>query len=118
MQLLLTLNDNEAKWLGRITPEDVSKQAVIRALILRARADADLLAQAVQDAKEGAKVEADHERTPGEKKGHTADDYREAVAEAGTLSGAARILGVAHSTVREQCVRHEIHVSSIDGVPE
>ena len=118
MQLLLTLNDNESNWLKDITPENVSKQSVIRALLLRAKADSGLLEQVVRDARESTTIEADHARKPGEKKGLSPEDYRSAVTKAGTLSGAADILGVARSTVREQCVRHDIYVRSIGGIPK
>lgn len=53
----------------------------------------------------------------GGRKGLTEEDYREAVEEAGTMAGAGRILDVDEKTVREQCVRHEIEVASLGGVP-
>ena len=108
MQVLLTLNDTEG----------TSKQALIRALMLHAKASPKMLDKAVRDAEKGAKIQADQEYGPGEKKGHSPQDYADAVAEAGTLSGAARILNVTHATVREQCKRHGIHVPSVGGVPE
>lgn len=53
----------------------------------------------------------------GGRKGYTPDDYAEAVEKAGSISGAARILDVDKSTVREQCIRHEINVPTIGDVP-
>jgi len=118
MQLLLSLNDNEAAFLEEVTPDGTSRQALLRALLLHAKTSPKLLQKAVREARAGATIKANHDKAPGEKAGHTAQDYRDAVAEAGTLSGAARILDVAHTTVREQCIRHRIPVPSIGGVPE
>jgi len=55
---------------------------------------------------------------PGGRVGYDADDYREAIEEHGTIRSAARELGVSRTTVREMCVRHEIEVKSLGGVPE
>lgn len=118
MQLLLSLNDNEASFLEEVTPEGTSRQALLRALLLHAKTSPKLLQKAVREARAGATIKADHDGTPGEKKGHSPQDYKDAVKEAGTLSGAARILDVAHTTVREQCIRHSIPVPSVGGVPQ
>lgn len=60
---------------------------------------------------------SDTEKSGGGRKGYTADDYRRAVEKARTMAGAARLLDVNDKTVREQCIRHEIEVPSIGGVP-
>lgn len=54
----------------------------------------------------------------GGRKGYSPVDYREAVEQEGSISGAARHLGVSKTTVRDQCIRHEITVSSLGHVPE
>jgi hypothetical protein len=54
----------------------------------------------------------------GQRKGFSPDDYREAVQKRGSLRGAAHELGVDRKTVRDQCIRHEIEVPSINGVPD
>lgn len=51
--------------------------------------------------------------TPGMRRGYDADDYRKAIAEAGSLSGAARALGVHRSTVREMVDLYEIDVPTL-----
>ena len=51
----------------------------------------------------------------GGRKGHSEADYREAIEEAGSISGAARLLDVGKSLVRRQCMRHEIPVPTLDG---
>ncbi len=51
----------------------------------------------------------------GGRKGHSEADYREAIEEAGSISGAARLLDVGKSLVRRQCIRHEIPVPTLDG---
>lgn len=50
----------------------------------------------------------------GGRKGLVPDDYRQAVNQAGSISGAARLLDVSKSTVRGQCQRHRIPVPSLD----
>lgn len=60
---------------------------------------------------------SDTKKSGGGRKGYTADDYRAAIQKARTMAGAARLLDVHDSTVREQCIRHEIPVPSIGGVP-
>lgn len=51
----------------------------------------------------------------GGRKGYSAEDYREAIEEAESISGAARLLDVDKSVVRNQCKRHEIPVPTLDG---
>ena len=51
----------------------------------------------------------------GGRKGYSEADYREAIEEAGSISGAARLLDVGKSLVRRQCIRHEIPVPTLDG---
>ncbi|MCS3676326.1 integrase [Salinibacter ruber] len=51
----------------------------------------------------------------GGRKGYSEADYREAIEEAGSISGAARLLDVGKSLVRRQCIRHEIRVPTLDG---
>ena len=51
----------------------------------------------------------------GGRKGYAEADYREAIEEAGSISGAARLLDVGKSLVRRQCMRHEIPVPTLDG---
>lgn len=51
----------------------------------------------------------------GGRKGYSEEDYREAVEEAGSMSGAARLLDVNESVVRRQCKRHEIPVPTLNG---
>lgn len=53
----------------------------------------------------------------GGRRGFDAEDYRKAIDEEGSIAGAARRLDVNESTVREQCIRHEIEVPSVGGVP-
>jgi hypothetical protein len=51
----------------------------------------------------------------GGRKGYSAEDYREAIEEARSISGAARLLDVDKSVVRNQCKRHEIPVPTLGG---
>ena len=51
----------------------------------------------------------------GGRKGYSEADYREAIEEAGSISGAARLLDVGKSLVRRQCIRHEIPVPTLGG---
>lgn len=51
----------------------------------------------------------------GGRKGYSEADYREAIDEAGSISGAARLLDVGKSLVRRQCMRHEIPVPTLGG---
>jgi integrase len=51
----------------------------------------------------------------GGRKGYSEEDYRKAIEEAGSISGAARLLDVGKSLVRRQCMRHEIPVPTLDG---
>ncbi len=53
----------------------------------------------------------------GGRRGFSPDDYRRAVEKEGSIAGAARRLDVNESTVREQCIRHEIEVPTIGGIP-
>jgi integrase len=53
----------------------------------------------------------------GGRRGLSPQQYRKAVQETGSISGAARHLEVSKTTVREQCIRHEIEVPTIGGVP-
>lgn len=54
----------------------------------------------------------------GQRKGLDANDYRRAVQKYGSMRAAAKKLDVSRPTVREMCVRHDIYVRSIDGVPK
>lgn len=54
----------------------------------------------------------------GARQGYDADDYRRAVQKHGSMRAAAKDLEVSRPTVRRMCVRHNIYVRSIDGVPE
>jgi hypothetical protein len=63
-------------------------------------------------------VEDDSERTPGQRKGLSVEEYRNAVMDRGSIRGASLELGVDRKTVRDQCIRHEIEVPSLGGVPE
>jgi len=51
----------------------------------------------------------------GGRKGYSADDYQAAIEDAGSISGAARLLDVDKSVVRNQCKRHEIPVPTLGG---
>lgn len=122
-QLMLTLNDREEKLLEDATPpseeqENFSRQDLIRALLLIMSDNQGLLEEAEDLAARGEKLHAEIQYRPGQSKGFTEKDYREAVKEEGSIKGAAESLGVTRTTVREQCVRHEIVVPTLGGVPE
>lgn len=122
-QLMLTLNAKEEELLEGATPADeesnsFSRQDLIRALLLITSDNEGLLKEAQQLAAEGEKIHAELRYRPGESKGLSEEDYREAVKEEGSIKGAAEMLGVTRTSVREQCVRYNIYVPSIKGVPE
>lgn len=117
-QLLLTLNDNEEEWLEEVTPEEASRQSLIRALMFEASQNGELLEVVQEGARADAKIPPKEQRMPGKKAGYGEEDYRAAIEKTGSMLGAAQELGVSRSTVREQCIRHDIHVPSIGGVPE
>jgi hypothetical protein len=136
-QLMLTLNGKEEKLLedatppleGAIeeaieeaTPEEepisFSRQDLIRALLLITTDDQGLLKEAQKCAAKGEKLREELKYRPGQAKGLGEEDYREAVQDEGSIKGAAEALGVTRTTVREQCVRYDIHVPSLGGVPE
>jgi len=54
----------------------------------------------------------------GQRKGLTEDEVRDAVKERGSMRGAADELDVTRTTIRDWCIRHDIEVPSIGGVPE
>ena len=58
-----------------------------------------------------------NERDAGGRLGYTADDYREAVAEHGSIRAASMALGVSRTTVRDMCRRYEIPVASLGDQP-
>ena len=53
----------------------------------------------------------------GGQKGYDHQDYRLAIHEAGSVRGAAKILGVNRKTVKEMAQIHEIIVPSCHGIP-
>ncbi|MFB6273980.1 MAG: hypothetical protein ABEL51_13905 [Salinibacter sp.] len=120
-QLMLTINDREKEFLENAAADleqDVSRQDLLRALMLLSNEDKGLLEEAQKLARRGEKLQPKLEYQPGEAKGLTEADYREAVREEGSILGASETLGVARTTVREQCKRYEIEVPTLGGVPE
>ncbi len=136
-QLMLTLNGKEEELLEDATPplegaieeaieeatpdeESIrfSRQDLIRALLLITSDDQGLLKEAQKFAAKGEKLRAELRYRPGQAKGLSEEDYREAVQDQGSIKGAAEELGVTRTTVREQCVRYDIHVPSLGGVPK
>ena len=118
-QLMLTLNGKEEKLLEDATPDDgFSRQDFIRALLLMASDYPTLFEKAQKRAAKGEKLREELKYRPGQAKGLGEEDYREAVQDQGSIKGAAEELGVTRTTVREQCVRYDIHVPSLGGVPK
>jgi hypothetical protein len=134
---MLTLNDKEEELLEDATPPleeaieetiekakpeekpiSFSRQDLIRALLLIISDDQGLLEEAQKRAAKGEKLREELKYRPGQAKGLSEEDYREAVKNEGSIKGAAEALGVTRTTVREQCVRYDIHVPSLGGVPE
>jgi len=127
-RLNLHLSQEEQDWLDEHTPDGATAQALVRAIIARVGAldaresGSDLhLSESQRMARQGLTLRdvspISVQRMGSGRKGYDADDYREAVQETGSISGAARMLGVSRATVREQCQRHEIPVESVGGVP-
>lgn len=117
-QLLLTLNENEEEWLEEVTPEDTSRQSLIRALMRFAMEERKILEIVKEEAAADTKIPPKKNRAPGEKVGYGEEEYRAAIEKTGSMLGAAQELGVSRATVRDQCIRYDIHVPSIGGVPE
>jgi len=90
---------------------------LLRAVLYLMDQDPDL-EQRVRTAASKDERLADGSSVAGQHKGYGEDDYASAIQESGSLAGAARILDVHSSTVREMAKIHEIEVASIGGVPE
>jgi hypothetical protein len=118
-QLTVSLHDEEAEFLQEAAEEaGVSRQSLLRAFLSLAHDHDDLLSEVQEAAQSGRRIEPEERPAAGQTKGLRPRDYRRAIAEAGTLSGAARILDVSRTSVREAAIRHDIPVESIGGVPE
>ncbi len=101
----------EERWLERNLPEDVRLQPLLRALLTLIAEDEALRRQAVDRARAAARItDQEEEGQPGRQVGLGPDDYQKALREAGTVYGAARLLGVHNSTVGEMVERHHLHV--------
>lgn len=109
------LRPAEEKWLSENTPKGKDPQDLIRAIIYLASRDEEIQRR--------AHVAADQRLRLGEEKPRTwthltEEAVRTAVQEAGSLSGAARMLGAHRSSVRYVCAEHGIHVPSMGRAPE
>lgn len=115
--ITLTLNDREAEALRDMLPAGPSRQDLIRAaLYLLDQEGTAELGEVRRRAEQGVHIETG--AAPGLQKGLGVGDYRAAIAEAGSLQGAARLLGVNRATVREVAATHAIEVPSLGGVPD
>ena len=117
-RIALHLNSSEVEHLDRATPDTVSEQDYLRALLRLADEDESVRRRAHDWARQRRKIAPHPDDTPGYQKNLDPDEYREAIAEAGSLQGAARQLGVHRSTVRYMAVEYEIEVPSMNGVPD
>ncbi|GIV82735.1 MAG: hypothetical protein KatS3mg051_2089 [Anaerolineae bacterium] len=113
-QISISLRPTEHAWLQEhasragVTPQAFVRALVAHAAAAHARGDdrSPAYIEAVRLARQGLTLEdvspeAAREVQPGQQRGYDADDYRAAYEEAGTISGAARILGVHRKTVQE-----------------
>jgi hypothetical protein len=117
-RIALHLNSGEVEHLNRAVPDTVSEQNYLRALLRLADEGESVRRRARDWAKEGRKIAPHPDDAPGYQKDLESEDYREAIAETGSLQSAAEQLGVHRSTVRYMAVEYEIEVPSMGGVPD
>lgn len=111
-RLTLALNPAEdAAMREAAVSVGVTRQALLRAIFYRLYGHdgdraapfdphaMDVRAEAEEMARQRQTIPSDEQ--PGQQKGNSRDDYQRALSEAGTISGAARLLGVNDSTARE-----------------
>jgi len=114
------LNHTEQKAVQRLLENSSLEkpQPILRALIKMLSKDEGLRQRALENAEARERLDPHPDHAPGFQKHLAAEDYEQAIAEAGSLKGAADVLGVHRSTVREMAELHEIPVPTLGGVPE
>ena len=112
MRFALTLSEAESEALREMIPAGASPQDFLRAVLYALQTGGSAsLEEARRLAKQGAQIPSAH--VPGQQRGYTVEDYRRAIEEGGSLSGAARYLGVHRKTVREMVDLYDLDVPTL-----
>lgn len=132
-RIILYLNDAEHAWvMAQAQEADVTPAAFLRGLIAYAGADkvrrsgVGIVQEAQRMARTGITLDRHSPLAvreyapgyrPGTRRGYGEADYRRALSEAGSIQGAARLLGVDRTTVREMAALYNIPVRTLGNKP-